>query len=269
MNAQNAETTPHTSGKYKQGEQTNPQPNSSDAQNATTHSENTHKLCAFESKGKIIKVCFELEKLGYSKAYLETMLRALMFLANRMNLDNSSDVSIFIARGKWASSYKGNLCDFYQHYVKYNGLAWNKPKYRRDHKILVVPKEEKVNLMLGHASRKYALIYSIIKECGLRPIEVANLTLRDIDLEKGTVSVYSAKYGNPRILKLKPHTQCMLVEHVKRHSFNLNDRIFLKSSTISNTFERLRTSLAKKMHDSELKRIRLYDLRHYYASMLY
>jgi integrase len=197
------------------------------------------------------------------------MLRALMFLANRVNLDNTSDVSILIARGKWASSYKANLCDFYQHYVKYNGIAWNKPKYRRDHKIPTVPTEEKLNLILGHASRKYALIYSIIKECGLRPIEISNLTLRDIDLEKGTVSVYSAKYGNPRILKLKPHTQSMLVEHVKRHSFNLNDRLFPKSSTISNTFERLRTSLAKKMHDSELKRIRLYDLRHYYASMLY
>ena len=57
--------------------------------------------------------------------------------------------------------------------------------------------------MIAHSSKKYAMIYSIIKECGLRPVEVGNLSLNDIDLEKGSISVYTAKNGEPRILKLK------------------------------------------------------------------
>lgn len=98
---------------------------------------------------------------------------------------------------------------------------------------------------------------------------IGNLTLDCIDLEKGTISICSAKNGNPRILKLKSETQAMLTEYVKKRNFSLDDKIFPKGSVISNTYERLRTAVAKKLHYSELRKIRLYDLRHYYATMLY
>jgi len=104
---------------------------------------------------------------------------------------------------------------------------------------------------------------------GLRPIEVANLTLRDVNLDEGIVSVYTAKNGKPRVLKLKPEVRAMFREYVERHEFGLDDQLFPHSGVISNTFGRLRTSLARKLHDPEIMRIRLYDLRHFYATMLY
>ena len=36
---------------------------------------------------------------------------------------------------------------------------------------------KKIDMLIAHASKKYALIYTIIKECGLRPVEVASLSL--------------------------------------------------------------------------------------------
>jgi integrase len=132
-----------------------------------------------------------------------------------------------------------------------------------------VPTEDKINLILGHASRKYVLIYKIAMECGLRPVEIGNLTVNDIDLEKGLISVYSAKHGNPRVLKLKSETHASLCKYLKERELSLNDRLFPSGSVISNTYERLKASVAKKLNDPELKKIRLYDLRHYYATMLY
>jgi integrase len=132
-----------------------------------------------------------------------------------------------------------------------------------------VPTEEKINLILGHASKKYVIIYKIAMECGLRPVEIGNLTLNDIDLEKGFLSVCSAKHGNPRILKLKSETHALLTEYVKQKNFSLKERIFPSGAVISNTYERLKASVSKTMNDPELKKIRLYDLRHYYATMLY
>jgi integrase/recombinase XerD len=124
-------------------------------------------------------------------------------------------------------------------------------------------------LILGHASQKYVIVYRLAMECGLRPVEIGNLTLNDIDLEKGLVSIVSAKHGNPRVLKLKSETQALLTNFVKKRNLGLNDRIFSSGAVISNTYERLKASVAKKLNDPELKKVRLYDLRHYYATMLY
>jgi integrase len=197
------------------------------------------------------------------------MVNALCRVASKIDFDNPSCFSEHVAKGKWRESYKANLCDFYNHYCKFFSIAFVKPRYRRDHKLPRVPTEEKINLILGHASRKYVIIYKIAMECGLRPVEIGNLTLNDIDLDKGILSVYSAKNGNPRVLKLKNDTLALLTAHVKSRNFSLNDRIFPSAGVISNTYERLKASVAKKLNDPELKKIRLYDLRHYYATMLY
>ncbi|MGD0028851.1 MAG: hypothetical protein ABSC91_07915 [Candidatus Bathyarchaeia archaeon] len=61
----------------------------------------------------------------------------------------------------------------------------------------------------------------------------------------------------------------MLTEYVKRVNFGLNDKVFLPSSVICNNYEKLRASLANKLKAPELRKIRLYDLRHFYATMLY
>jgi hypothetical protein len=95
----------------------NLQHNSFDAQNATTRSENTHRLSDF--RGNILKLAFELRNRGYSEAYLSTLIRALNFIASRVVVENTGSVLEFVARGKWRDSYKANLCDFYNQYCKF------------------------------------------------------------------------------------------------------------------------------------------------------
>jgi integrase len=192
-----------------------------------------------------------------------------MRMASHVNLDDTEAVRGFIALKQVADSFKRNLCDAYNHYVRVNSLSWTKPHYQKKSKLPIVPTEERLNIIIGHASRKYALILSILRDTGIRPIEVSKLTLEDVDLEKGIISIRSAKGGNPRQLKLKPSTTAIFIEYAKRYNVSMTDRLFPKSSTICNTYERLRTSVANKLKDSMIKKIRLYDYRHHYATMLY
>jgi integrase len=197
------------------------------------------------------------------------MVRALLEISEHAGLHNADDVLMYIARKKVKDSFKANLIDFYRHYAAFYGINVAKVRYRRDHRIPRVPLEEKVDMLIAHASKKYVLIYLIIKECGLRPVEVANLTLGDVNLEKGILSVTTAKHGSPRTLKLKDRTLALFNNYVKSRSFGLNDKLFPSAGVICNTYGRLRTSLAKKLNDVEIHKIRLFDLRHFYATMLY
>ena len=44
---------------------------------------------------------------------------------------------------------------------------------------------------------------------------------------------------------------------------------FPRTDVISHVWMRIRNRLAERLHKPELKKIRLYDLRHYFATMLY
>jgi integrase len=115
-----------------------------------------------------------------------------------------------------------------------------------------------------------SLILSMSKDLGTRPIELTWLKVKDVNLENGLVSITSAKYCNGRTLKLKSKTLDMLKQHIHKNALNQNDRIFpTKSENICDNYRRLRNKLAKKLQNPTLKQIRLYDFRHYFATMLY
>ena len=220
-------------------------------------------------ESKVINTVLNLQKLGYSESTLKRIMVNLFRIANAVDLDSSDLVNEYISELQSAESFKHNLCYAYGHYVKFNGILWNKPKYQRISKLPIVPTEERINLIIANASRKYALILSIMRDTGIRPIEVSNLTLNDVDLDRDLISIRTAKGGNPRQLKLKSSTTAMFIEYVKKHNFKVNDRLFPSSGVISCEFVRIKNTVANKLQDAMIKKIRLYDLRHHYATSLY
>jgi site-specific recombinase XerD len=61
----------------------------------------------------------------------------------------------------------------------------------------------------------------------------------------------------------------MLNEYVHKQSFGLDEQLFPSPSATRHAWERYRNDVAKKLHQPELRKIRLYDLRHFFATMLY
>jgi len=175
-------------------------------------------------------------------------------MGSNVDLRSSSKVLTYIAEKKVKDSYKANMCDFYQHYTKSYGIPFSKPKYNRDYKVITVQSKENINLIISYASKKYALIYSIIRDTGLRPIEVSNLTPNDIDLDNGRLNIETAKHGKPRVVKVKDSTLGMLKAYISTHNFNMDSKLFPYSGVISNTYCRLRTSMAEKLYNLKEER---------------
>ena len=134
-----------------------------------------------------------------------------------------------------------------------------------------IPQEAKINYIIANASPKLRTAISISKETGLRPIELMRLKLKDIDLDKRAVYPETAKHGNPRVLKITEKTLHMLTEYLARANIKPHQKIFANWKPIdySKYFRATRNKTAKKMGDPSINNIRLYDLRHFFATMLY
>jgi len=90
-----------------------------------------------------------------------------------------------------------------------------------------------------------------------------------IDLENGIISVRTAKHGKARVVKIQPRTLAMLKTYISKENKGLTDNLFSSPKVLTKAFQRARKRTAIKYQDPECLKIRLYDLRHYYGSMLY
>jgi integrase len=90
-------------------------------------------------------------------------------------------VKEFIAGQNYTDGYKDNLIDAYSHYCRFYGIQWIKPKYMREERITRVPREDDINKIISHAKLKYAVAYSIMRDVGLRPVELELLKVKDVD----------------------------------------------------------------------------------------
>jgi len=211
-----------------------------------------------------------LKKEGYAETTLEGISRRLRFLTENTEVTNPETVKEYIAsQDKWGKAYKESMVNAYNHYVNFYGLTWDKPTYSRDERYPNVPTTEQANVIIAASSKKYSMIFSILRDTGLRPIELHRLTLKNIDLEKGTITPQTAKNGAPRILKLPTPTLAMLKNYTAKNDFNLNQILFPTPKVTSHVWDRIRNRLAKNLNQPELTKFRLYDLRHYFATMLY
>jgi integrase/recombinase XerD len=185
-------------------------------------------------------------------------------------LADPESVKIFVANKKCSNAFKECLIETFDMFMRSIGQKWNKPFYARYDKLPKIPSEEKVNMLISHASPRMALILSMSRDLGSRPVELTWLKVADINFENGIVNITGAKYTVGRNGKLKSTTLEMLKQHIKNNCLNANDRLFpTESENISESYRRLRNRLAKKLQDPTFKTIRLYDFRHFKASMEY
>jgi len=211
-----------------------------------------------------------MKKNGYADTTIKATGKRLRHLQNNCNLQDPEDVKGYIANKQCSNAYKETLIETYDLLMKSINQKWQKPFYQRYDKLPKIPTEEKINMLISHARTKMALFLSMSKDLGTRPIELTWLKIKDINLENGVINITSAKHCVGRTLKLKPTTLDMLKQYINKKGLNLNDRLFpTNSQSISENYRRLRNKLAKKLQEPTFKTIRLYDFRHFKATMEY
>jgi integrase len=209
-----------------------------------------------------------LKSQGRKESTVLCTARKLRYLAKNVDLNNPDKVKLFIASLQCSDGHKDNLIDIYSQYCKFNNIQWTKPKYQREERITRIPKEEQINKIISHSTLRYAVAYSIIRDIGLRPVELGMLRVKDIDLETGEVYPITAKHGAGRILKLRDSTLAMLKEYISKNNLTPMDMLW-NSKRVKDNWAKQKVVVSRKLGEPELRQIRLYDLRHFAGSMCY
>jgi hypothetical protein len=72
-----------------------------------------------------------LKKEGYTEATIEGYGNKLKVLSGNADLNYPESVKEAIADKPRSVAYKEALVNAYNHYVRVNGLVWNRPSYKR------------------------------------------------------------------------------------------------------------------------------------------
>jgi len=229
---------------------------STPAQNPVTHA--------------ILNILIKLKNNAKSDYTIKFVDKSLSYLSRHADLNEPEQVKQYIANLQTSSSYKKNLCFAYNQYCKYYKIEWQPPLYRQEPKTIRIPTKTQIEMLTASAGRINSIKLTLSKETGLRPIELCNLKVKDMDIEQRTIYPTTAKHGAPRKLKISNSLNATLQDHINTHSLKPDDKLFKGDAENYGKHYRLhRNKLAKKLNKPELKSIRLYDFRHYFATTLY
>ncbi|MFB0514516.1 MAG: tyrosine-type recombinase/integrase [Candidatus Bathyarchaeia archaeon] len=211
-----------------------------------------------------------MKKNGYADTTIKATGKRLRHLQAKCNLKDPEDVKAFIATKQCSNAHKESLVEAYDKLMQSINQKWNKPFYKRYDKLPKIPREEQINMLISNGSPRMSLFLSMSKDLGTRPIELTWLKVADIDLQSGVVNITGAKHTVGRNGKLRKATLQMLKIYITKKQLGQNDKLFpTTSKNMSAYYRRLRNKLSEKLQDPTIRQIRLYDFRHFKASMEY
>jgi integrase len=216
----------------------------------------------------IIKTLAKLQHL--SKSNQQAIWNRLRRLNRICCLSDSSAVEQSIYRLNVKNTTKNKLFDAYQRFCDANRIVFKKPKRLHVEEFVIhVPTESRIDRVIACCGWVYSTVFALSKY-GLRPDEISKLTLRDIDLEHGKLTVPTSKLGASRVLQLKPPTIDLLRDYInRRRVVKIDSRLFASARRIKEEWRKYRARAFAKFKDTELLKIRLYDLRHWFGTTTY
>ena len=173
---------------------------------------------------------------------------------------NPQEVLTYIANHNISNSAKQKLANCYDYFTKTNNLVWNKPRYKWERKIPLIPTTENIYKIISATTKKYATIFTILEQTGLEGQELANTHRKDIDAEQGIINVHGCKGHNSRSFKLKPKTADLLRAYLHKYT---SDKPFPLSIRMSEMWRRARNRVADKLNEPQLRQIPPRNLRHH------
>jgi integrase len=210
----------------------------------------------------VINTLLKLKASGLTDGTIRNISYILTRLNKLCDITHPEEVKLAIANLKVANSYKQAIIKAYNYFTTLNQIEWKKPKYKHEPKQPTIPTKDNIMKIIATA-KKYAPIFKTLMETGLMPYELSQVQQKDINFETRTLSATGYKGHTSRTFRLTQETTAMLKEYFAKYTE------FPDSKWIQKMWRQHRNKLAKKLQDTNLHNIRLYDLRHYYATTLY
>ena len=205
-----------------------------------------------------------MKRDGYKDTTIRGTVHELKVMMNRgVNLDSPEEVLDFIA-SRESMSYRQSLYACYLRYAKYNDIPINhKPVWRKEETPIRLPTEEQINFLCERIGGKIGLALRILRETGMRPKELAQLRFEDIDFNRNTIRVKTAKYGRAREIRVSEK----LMLELRLHPWE--GKLYPSVDTLRRAYVKARMRLIKRTGRHDLKTISLYSFRHWFATKTY
>ena len=226
---------------------------------------------------KIQALALHLERKGKSKNTIRGITRDLTLLAQRADLNNPTDIELAIARyikknkRPATNNYKNKLCVSYNAYLKFKGIKWETPKYTKEDITIVPPTNPRIEMLIASARSTLSLKLDVSYQTGLRPIEIQGekgLQVKNIHFDTHSITARITKGCNARPpMTIKEPLMARLQTYITKNNLKPDDLLFAgKEERYIQHFIRFKNALAKRLNDPTIKTIRLYDIRHAYAT---
>jgi hypothetical protein len=210
--------------------------------NQTTKQEQVNKQPQEIGKINIPNVMIWMMKNVYEQSTIKKVGKLLRHLERNCTTSNPEEVKLYIAKKQCSNGHKQNLIEAYACFIRSLGLTWEQanngakqPFYERYSKKRKAPKETLVDFLINHARIEMALKLSISKDLGQRPKELTWLTIKDIDLSNGNVSITGAKHTIGREGQLKSKSLELLKIVIKKKNLTANNTYTMEHQTIWET----------------------------------
>ena len=153
-----------------------------------------------DTKGQIISFAWHLKKMGRTEATIKTYTSYIEILMKHGNISDPEATKLTIANHFTDQNTKRLATYAYDSFLKFLGIPWEKPHYRKEDKRVFIPSDEELWLAVN-CGRKQSFAFSLlIYETGARVNEAERLEWTDIDSERNKLSIKASKNGNARII---------------------------------------------------------------------
>jgi integrase len=211
-----------------------------------------------------------MEADAFSRQTINNTRKYLTALSRQTDINDPEKVKAVIYQKQSSDAHKKIMAYAYKRYADYYKLAYTMPKYHPKSRQIKIPTKEKVETLINSARAPLCLKLRISAETGLRPIQVHSLRVKDANLETRQLYPEPAKNGNAIVSKISTNTADQLAEYINQNQLKNDEKLFKESEEeYCKHYREYRNRLANKLKDQTLKTIRLYDLRHYFATMLF
>ena len=190
-------------------------------------------------------------------------LRQLTKVCDLMNPD---DVKKTIGYAKLSNSSKCTFALAYEWFTKTNGLKWEKPRFKWENHIPIIPTTSQVNKIISASTERFATIYTLMTETGVEGQELRETHRNQYEATQKILQIKGLKGHGDNNYKLKTHIAQMLENYLTR---NPQEYPFPRAKTMQQMWIRARTKASKLHNDPELLKIPMKNLRNYSGAQMY
>jgi len=220
-----------------------------------------------EARSTVVEYLWYLRKKGLKQSTITHYGKRLQRLMNLgVKLLNPEEVKGYLANNStWSERTKAICVTIYDGFTKFRGITWDAPRYKAVKKIPFLPLETEIDQFICACGRKLATFLQVLKETGMRCGEAKQLDWIDIDFQRRLVSITPEKGSNPRILPISLKLIAML-KNLPQES----TKVFKATlGSIKANLYITRKTVARKLGNPRLLKIKFHTLRHWKGTMKY